>query len=121
MVMWVCEAWQVNIWTVFAVRPNGANKIEGVILELCGGYTVTLPLLGPTKTKQYLELNFFLAEPFVFGNWTETKECGKSCFLKMERHCEPVVLPGLTPPSCNEQNTTMSGKTPCSPCEGDDF
>ena len=23
MVMWVCEAWQVNI---FAVRPNGANK-----------------------------------------------------------------------------------------------
>ena len=26
MVMWVCEAWQVNIWTVFAVRPNGPNK-----------------------------------------------------------------------------------------------
>ena len=24
--MWVCEAGQVNIWTVFAVRPNGANK-----------------------------------------------------------------------------------------------
>ena len=26
MVMWVCEAWQVNIWTVFAVRPNGPNN-----------------------------------------------------------------------------------------------
>ena len=24
--MWVCEAWQVNIWTVFAVRPNGPNN-----------------------------------------------------------------------------------------------
>ena len=24
--MWVCEAWQVNIWTVFAVRPNGPKK-----------------------------------------------------------------------------------------------
>ena len=26
MVMWVCEAWEVNIWTVFAVRPNGPNN-----------------------------------------------------------------------------------------------
>ena len=26
MVMWVCEAWQVNIWTVFAVRPNGPKN-----------------------------------------------------------------------------------------------
>ena len=24
--MWVCEASEVNIWTVFAVGPNGANK-----------------------------------------------------------------------------------------------
>ncbi len=29
--MWVCEALEVNIWTVFAVGPNGA-KIAGVIL-----------------------------------------------------------------------------------------
>ena len=26
MVMWVCEAWEVNIWTVFAVRPNGPKN-----------------------------------------------------------------------------------------------
>ena len=26
MVMWVCEAWQVNIWTVLAVRPNGPKN-----------------------------------------------------------------------------------------------
>ena len=24
--MWVCEASEVNIWTVFAVGPNGANN-----------------------------------------------------------------------------------------------
>ena len=24
--MWVCEASELNIWTVFAVGPNGANK-----------------------------------------------------------------------------------------------
>ena len=48
MVMWVCEASEVNIWTVFAVRPNSANKIAGVILALCGGYTRTKPLLGWT-------------------------------------------------------------------------
>ena len=48
MVMWVCEASEVNIWAVFAVRPNGPNKFVGVILQLCGGYTTTLPLLGRT-------------------------------------------------------------------------
>ena len=37
MVMWVCEASEVNIWAVFAVRPNGPNKFVGVILQLCGG------------------------------------------------------------------------------------
>ena len=26
MVMWVCEASEVKIWTVFAVRPNGPNN-----------------------------------------------------------------------------------------------
>ena len=59
------------------------------------------------------------AEPFIFGDWTETEECSDDCFLKLERHCEPVVLPGLKLPSCNEQNTTMTGNTPCSPCEGE--
>ena len=41
MVMWVCEASEVNIWTVFAVRPNGP-KITEVIREqepLLGGLT----------------------------------------------------------------------------------
>jgi len=36
----------------------------------------------------------------------------------MKRHCESVVVPGLTPPSCNEQNIIMTGNTTCSPCEG---
>ena len=63
---------------------------------------------------------FLLLEPFVFGDWEETKECN-NCFLKMERHCEPVALPGQTPPSCEDQNTTMAGNTPCSRCEGDDL
>ena len=62
-----------------------------------------------------------LAEPFEFGAWNETRECDKSCFLKMERHCEPVVLPGLTPPECNDQNTIRPGNTSCSPCKGDFF
>ena len=26
MVMWVCEASEVKIWTVFAVRPNGPKN-----------------------------------------------------------------------------------------------
>ena len=47
MVMWVCEAWEVNIWTVFAVRPNGP-KIAEVMRQDCGGYALTLPLLGRT-------------------------------------------------------------------------
>ena len=26
MVLWVCEASEVNKWTVFALRPNGPKK-----------------------------------------------------------------------------------------------
>ena len=63
-----------------------------------------------------------LAEPFEFGAWNETRECDKSCFLKMERHCEPVVLSDdMKPLPCKEQNITMTGKTRCSSCKGELF
>ena len=64
----------------------------------------------------------------MFGNWTKTKECSDSCFLKIKRHCELVPLPevpgaprpDVDPPSCDEQNVTMIGSTPCT-CKGEEL
>ena len=61
-----------------------------------------------------------LAEPFIFGDWTETEECSEDCFLKLERHCEPVVLSGVEPLPCSRQNITLQGNTPC-PCESNNL
>ena len=73
MVMWVCEASEVNIWTVFAVRPNGP-KITEVIQAVYGGYTRTrTSSRGSDKIYSGSgECQFYINFPLV---WTENTEC----------------------------------------------
>ena len=70
--MWVCEASEVNIWTVFAVGPNGANNNKnknnfassrsdhrGPTIIKLDVYTCTLQALSMRNIVEFL----FLASP----------------------------------------------------------
>ena len=58
------------------------------------------------------------AEPFTFGDWTETEKCSENCKLMLNRTCELVNVDGLTPLSCEEQTLAKEGHTLCE-CGGD--
>ena len=58
------------------------------------------------------------AEPFNFGDWTETEKCSENCKLMLERTCEIVKVAGLTPMSCEDQALVKEGNTSCK-CAGD--
>ena len=59
MVIWVCEASEVNNLTVLAVGPNGRDVITEVMRLFYGGYTPKIASSGsdpPVGVRQTLHL-----------------------------------------------------------------
>ena len=74
---------------------------------------------GPQSQIQTLKMMIHSSEPFSFGEWTETNECSENCTLMLERTCKPVIVDGLTPPSCENETLVMEGNTSCECVVGD--